>query len=163
MEAIRIQNRQSRLPVNLKALRNMIEEIFNALNLHNAELSVVLCDDEWIARLNQRYLGRPGPTNVLSFPMTDDNPDTSPPPIASPLGDVVVNVHRACDDAAEAGIDPLSEIAFLIIHGICHLIGYDHEGSNAHRAGEMEDMEHHLHKTFASMLSATENHPETGS
>jgi probable rRNA maturation factor len=78
------------------------------------------------------------------------------------LGDVVVNVHRAWDDAEEAGSDPLSEVAFLIIHGICHLAGYDHEGSQAHRAAEMEEMENRLHEKYGAILSKTEDIVEKG-
>jgi probable rRNA maturation factor len=109
------------------------------------EISIVFCDDPWIAELNQTYLGRKGPTNVISFPM--DEQDEGDAPLRM-LGDVVINVDRAVSDAAEADLEPFYEITYLLIHGICHLAGFDHEGDQAHRALEMEAMERKLHSQF---------------
>lgn len=118
---------------------------------------MVLCEDAWIAELNARYLGRQGATNVLSFPLGDDPTDEDPNgPVM--LGDVVINVQRAVKDATDAGVEPLSEVAFLLIHGICHLIGYDHEGDQAHRAPQMEKLEAEIHRRFAPVL--TEDSPK---
>lgn len=129
----------------------MVEKIFNQLGLSGFEISVVFCDNEWIAPLNEQYKGRPGPTNVLSFPMDEKTTDKNGINIGM-LGDVVINVQRADEDAKDAGLEPLSEVAFLIIHGICHLAGYDHEGSLAHRAKEMEEVEKDLFSRFGQML-----------
>ncbi|MCX8044433.1 MAG: rRNA maturation RNase YbeY [Desulfobacterota bacterium] len=92
--------------------------------LQNHELSILLLDDRRIAALNYRYLHRTGPTDVLSFPMHDAQRPTIQPTL---LGDVVVSVETALRQAQECGITLEEEIARLLIHGILHLIGYDHE------------------------------------
>ncbi len=93
-----------------------------------AELSLVLTDDEGIARLNERYLGRPGPTNVISFPQQEGefvgvNPNL--------LGDVVISVETAVREAETAGMPLEWALSRLMIHGILHLVGYDHEAPDA--------------------------------
>lgn len=90
------------------------------------ELSVLLTDDSRISELNERYLGRAGPTNVLAFPM-EGGPD---PRVASEmLGDVVVSVETALRESKEQGRTLEETIDRLLVHGILHLLGYDHEVS----------------------------------
>jgi len=90
------------------------------------ELSVLFTDDAMIADLNGRYLGRQGPTNVLAFPMSGD-PDVGP--VSGMLGDVAISVDSAIRESEESG-DTLEEtVCRLLIHGILHLMNYDHEGS----------------------------------
>ena len=93
---------------------------------HNAELSILFTDDQHITQLNSLYLERDSSTNVLAFPMTYG----PPPDIESPmLGDVVISVDTAIRESDEMG-EPLTETIFrLLIHGILHLLNYDHEGS----------------------------------
>jgi len=82
-------------------------------------------DDEEIHRLNLQYLGRDRPTNVIAFPM--DGPD------GRLLGDVVISTETAQREARERGVSFEEHLALLLIHGILHLLGYDHE-----RGGEEE-------------------------
>lgn len=89
------------------------------------ELSILLVDDEEIHRLNLQYLGRDRPTNVLAFPM--DGPE------GYLLGDVVISTETAEREAEERGVPFEEHLALLLIHGILHLLGYDHE-----RGGEEE-------------------------
>lgn len=90
-------------------------------------MSILLLNDAYIADLNQRYLQRSGPTDVISFPMRDRKfPSVQP----SVLGDVVVSVERAFDQAQDRNVPLEYELARLLIHGVLHLIGYDHEGSD---------------------------------
>jgi probable rRNA maturation factor len=94
----------------------------------DAELSIVLMDDPQIAELNQTYLDREGPTNVIAFPMKEgDFADVSP----DLLGDVVISTDKTAAEAAELGISYRDRFDFLLIHGILHLMGYDHETSEA--------------------------------
>jgi rRNA maturation RNase YbeY len=104
------------------------------------ELSVLFTDDRRIARLNKNYLGRNGPTNVLAFPM-NEGPTTE---YESPmLGDVVISVGTALKESKALG-EPLEHtIDRLLIHGILHLLGYDHEKSTA-EAARMEKEEKRL-------------------
>ena len=95
---------------------------------------MVLVDDVEIARLNEDYLQHQGPTNVISFPMTEgDFGDVNP----GLLGDVVVSVETSIRDAEAGGYTPEEMLDFYIIHGILHLVGYDHVGS-AEEAAVME-------------------------
>lgn len=90
----------------------------------DAELSLVICDDDFIAELNQQYLGRTGPTNVLAFAMGEGEGAGLTPGL---LGDVVVSTDTALREAAENGLDPAEHFMRLVIHGILHLLGHDHE------------------------------------
>lgn len=106
--------------------RKIATAILNALELHDHELSILLLDDTKIADLNRRYLHRSGPTDVISFPMrTEDFPCIQP----SLLGDVVISVERALSQAQDRNVSLEHELARLLIHGVLHLLGYDHEGS----------------------------------
>ena len=91
-----------------------------------AELSLLITDDTEIARYNKTYLNRSGPTNVIAFPMTEGQyPDITP----GLLGDVVVSVDTAAREAKEMDISTEERFTQLLIHGILHLLGYDHETS----------------------------------
>ena len=92
----------------------------------DAELSILLLDDPQIAVLNKTYLQREGPTNVIAFPMREGafaeiNPDL--------LGDVVISLETAEKEGLAAGISQEERLTELMIHGILHLFGYDHETS----------------------------------
>ena len=100
-----------------------------------AELSLLFTDDEHIAELNRRYLNRNGPTNVLAFPMTDA---TEPELHTSMLGDIVISLDAAMRDAQELGQSFEGTVDRLLIHGLLHLLGYEHEGS-AQEAQRMEE------------------------
>jgi len=90
----------------------------------DAELSILVVDDGEIAEINRQYLGRTGPTNVISFPMNEGGFDDINPDL---LGDVVISVDTAQREAADAGIGITDRFDDLLIHGILHLLGYDHE------------------------------------
>jgi probable rRNA maturation factor len=107
------------------------------LGCEDAEISIVIVDDEEIACLNRQYFQRQGPTNVISFPMQGGETAKIQPQI---LGDVVISADTAQRHASAAGIETGEEILFLLIHGILHLVGYDHEGPTAER-WEMETKE----------------------
>lgn len=101
---------------------------------------MVLVDDAGIAALNQRYRGVTGPTDVLAFPMTEGPfPDLAP----DCLGDVVISAETALRQAR--GGDLRAECALLLVHGILHLLGYDH-GTPRRRA--------HMWKRQAAVLKA---------
>lgn len=94
----------------------------------DAELSVALGDDALLARLNRDYRGKEGPTNVLSF---SGAPDL--------LGDVVIALETAEAEAAERGIGLGDHTAHLVVHGVLHLLGHDHEAEA--EAAAMERLE----------------------
>jgi rRNA maturation RNase YbeY len=98
------------------------------LGFRDAELSVVLTGDEPMAVLNKRYLGRDGPTNVLAFPM---GPARQASPESGMLGDVVISLDTALRESEKAG-EPLERtVDRLLVHGVLHLLDFDHERSPA--------------------------------
>ena len=104
------------------------------------ELSILFTDDDRIAQLNNRYLGREGPTNVLAFPMT---PGPSPTVPSNMMGDVVISVDTVVRESEELGEHLEDTVDRLLIHGILHLLGYDHEIS-LEEAGRMNKEEQRL-------------------
>jgi probable rRNA maturation factor len=84
---------------------------------------LLITGDEGIAKLNEEYLGKPGPTNVLAFAMGEGQHGGVNPHL---LGDVVVSVETAKREAEDNGLDPAEHFFRLIIHGLLHLVGYDH-------------------------------------
>ena len=100
------------------------------------ELSILFAGDGMIADLNSRYLGRQGPTNVLAFPMSDDRGSG----VASGmLGDVAISVDTAIRESEESGERLEETVCRLLIHGILHLMGYDHESVREERIMRKEE------------------------
>jgi probable rRNA maturation factor len=98
--------------------------LVTALGRTEAELSVMLVDDRRIARLNREFLQREGPTNVIAFPMQEGRFAELTPNL---LGDVVISVDTAAREAERAGIAFERRLIELLVHGVLHLCGYDHE------------------------------------
>jgi probable rRNA maturation factor len=94
-----------------------------------AELSILLVDVEYMTELNHRWMDGEGPTDVLAFPMDEGSVDHGPGETgAEPalLGDIVLCPEVASKQAAEAGHATVDELALLTVHGVLHLLGYDH-------------------------------------
>jgi probable rRNA maturation factor len=94
------------------------------LALSDRELSLTLINDRAMARLNRETFGRRGPTNVIAFPL-DDTPSPGGPPAL--LGEVVISLETTRRQAQEFGWPWQELLDFFLIHGILHLLGYDHE------------------------------------
>jgi len=92
---------------------------------HTLEISVWLATDEEVAALNAQYRGTNQPTDVLSFPMLDEQFPHALPGHPILLGEVVISVETAARQAAPNGHDPITEILMLCLHGTLHLLGYD--------------------------------------
>lgn len=115
----------------------------------DGELSIVIVNDRQIRVINRDYLQRDKSTNVISFAMQEGEGAGVSPLL---LGDVVISAETAARDAAEAGVPFASELYFLLLHGILHLLGYDHERGSAAEAERMEGREQevfaHLRELF---------------
>lgn len=102
-----------------------------------AELSVLLVDPKTMGTLHERWMGEPGPTDVMAFPMdeleTDRGPDEDEEPPPALLGDVVLCPEVAATQAAGAGHSAQDELHLLCTHGILHLLGYDHGDAEEER------------------------------
>jgi probable rRNA maturation factor len=122
-----IENRQNRHRLPELKIERTARRILDALGYPEAQLSILIVNDDQIAELNRRYLNHAGPTNVISFPMQEGPFSDITPDL---LGDVVISVDTAHREAEEAGMAMQERLNQLLIHGILHLVGYDHVNSN---------------------------------
>jgi rRNA maturation RNase YbeY len=121
--------------INPKKIRMKLMGILKDLGFHDGEISLLFTDDTRIADLNRRFLQRQGPTNVLAFPMKNGDPAV---PETAMLGDIVISLDAAGRDAARFGEHPSKTVNRLLIHGLLHLLGHDHERSEK-EARQMEE------------------------
>ncbi len=110
-----------------KNVRAAAEKVGELYGVENGEVSVTLTNNEYIHTLNKQYRGIDRPTDVLSFALNESEaPDVEDGPDVNVLGDLVISVERAKEQAADYGHSVKREIAFLTVHGMLHLLGYDH-------------------------------------
>jgi probable rRNA maturation factor len=129
------------MPVETKALRKVAQRILDALGCPEGELSVSIVGDRAIRVINRDYLGRDKATNVISFAMQEGEFGYLHPQM---LGDVVISVDTAAREAEDAEESFLSRLYFLLMHGILHITGYDHERSGEAEAARMEAKEREI-------------------
>ena len=122
----------------LAGLRKLARQVVRAaFDDADVSLSILFTGDAEIAELNKRWRGKTGPTNVLSFPVSQELPVPKGEP--RPLGDIVLAFGTIAREAAEQEKAIASHVAHLIVHGLLHLLGYDHEDDA--EAGIMEARE----------------------
>jgi probable rRNA maturation factor len=143
---IRIKNTQKKQRLATMALGTKLENLLRSIGLHNAELSVLFVGDRAMRTLNRRYRGKDKTTDVLSFSMREGAFPHVQPEV---LGDIVIAVPTAARQAAEAGHALGREIEVLLVHGLLHLLGYDHERSD-NEARRMKRRELQLLKRMAA-------------
>jgi probable rRNA maturation factor len=107
--------------------QDLLERAANAALEHesislDSELSIILTNDARLHELNLNYLGIDAPTDVLSFPASETDPETG----ARYIGDILISIPRAQTQAEAAGHSLESEVQLLVVHGVLHLLGYDH-------------------------------------
>lgn len=136
-----ILNRQKQLEVNLAALRAYVGRLRDALRLGRREFNICFVNDRAISRLNAGFRGRSRPTDVLSFPWQEAGRragnGNAQLELKNYLGDVVISVEAARRNARAEGHSIENELRWLILHGLLHLLGYDHETDQ----GEMTALE----------------------
>ena len=138
-----IENRQRLVKLDLRRIRRTVREAAKHLGCPEREVSLLFVDNEAISEINRQYLNRPGPTNVISFSQTEGDFGHITPLL---LGDIVISAERAVSDAQAGNLDVNDEIDFLVIHGLLHLLGYNHEGSDEREAMQMREMENEIFK-----------------
>jgi probable rRNA maturation factor len=129
--AVLVENRQCKIELDMDIISLFEKVVDTALAEesfpYDYEVSIILVDNEVIRALNSEYRGIDSPTDVLSFAMLEDeeymdmNEDGQ-----VMLGDIVISIERANEQAEEYGHPLKREIAFLTLHGVLHLLGYDH-------------------------------------
>jgi probable rRNA maturation factor len=140
--------------VSTAAVRRDANNLLSALNEKNAELTVSLVDDAEVHVLNRDYRGKDKPTDVLAFAMREGSRVVGD---EVQIGDVVISLDTANRQASERGHDLATEVRTLLIHGILHLLGYDHERSPA-EARRMKAME----RKMAEMLNRSTRRSPAG-
>ncbi len=156
-------NEQDKIPVTYK-LKMLIRRAVVATLEHeqyenSCEVSVTFTDDEGIHALNLRYRQVDRPTDVLSFPLTDYSGESEEPLADEPevsLGDIVLSLERAKAQAELYGHSFEREVAFLCVHSVLHLLGYDHETGEA----DETDMRHRQHAIMEEMGLGIPERPE---
>jgi len=102
------------------------------------EVALLGCDDQRIADLNRDFRGKPVPTNVLSWPALEEAPEQGNTPEIA-LGDIAIAYETCLHEAGEKGVSVEDHVTHLVIHGVLHLLGYDHISDS--EAEEMEALE----------------------
>ena len=118
------------------------------MDFPDGELSILLVDDQQIETLNKKYLNRKGPTNVIAFPMHEGQYNDITPNL---LGDVAISVETAKNEANAANLSMQYRFNQLLIHGILHLVGYDHEAA-PREAQRMEKKSNEILKLINDFL-----------
>ena len=121
---IEVVNRQRKLPIDCEGWEAFAAEALKAVRANGAGVTVAFVSDRAMRELNWRWRGKRGTTDVLSFPSAQDEFEKLE---GFTLGDVVISVEQAARQAAEHGLEFDEEVAQLILHGLLHLCGYDHE------------------------------------
>ena len=147
-----VVNCQRRVPVDVGPLQVFVNQARHELGLGEDELTVCLVSDAAIARMNRRFRGKRGPTDVLSFPANGAGPrqggkvtertEATEGTGAAYLGDIAISPETARRNARHFSRPLPQELRILILHGMLHLLGYDHETDH----GEMERLERRLHR-----------------
>jgi probable rRNA maturation factor len=133
-----IENQQKKVKLDLRRIRRAVHKLKKALKCADQEISLLFVDNEQIREMNRQYLNRDHATNVISFPLKEGAYGHINPQV---LGDIVISVERAFQDAAAGDLSLDDEIDFLVIHGLLHLLGYNHEGRNEDEAKKMKEKE----------------------
>ncbi len=121
-------NNESTVSVDESALQRVASYALDQLHVHpDAELAILLVDEAAMEQLHVQWMDEPGPTDVLSFPMDELRPGTEDQVTpAGLLGDIVLCPQVAIGQAETAGHSPLDEMLLLTVHGVLHLLGFDH-------------------------------------
>ena len=108
----------------LKELKGLLNYALDYLKLEHVEFNVIIIDNERIHEMNKKYRGVDRPTDVITFAL-EDHPDIVYEDVRL-LGDIYISIEKAHEQALEYGHSLKREISFLTIHGLLHLLGYDH-------------------------------------
>lgn len=163
--SIAIQNQRKEPRIPSKQIRRIAQTICADLGYNNFELSILVTDDDGIQELNRTWRSKDKPTDVLSFPQlntetTQENwpefPDSSAdtaPEAVSFLGDIVISAETTQRQAKAAGVSLESEFRRLLVHGILHLLGYDHV-HGGRQAAKMRREENRILELLDTQLGA---------
>ena len=136
---IEVVNRQRKVPLDCEGWRAFTAKALRVATANGAGVTIAFVSDRAMRELNRRWRGKQGTTDVLSFPSAQDEFEKLE---GLTLGDVVISVEQAARQAAEHDLSFETEVAQLILHGLLHLCGYDHDTDD----GEMNRLELRLRR-----------------
>jgi probable rRNA maturation factor len=134
---------QQKIKIDKRKMRSVTMTLLKYLSCADKEISLCFVDNNTIQQLNNQYRHKNKPTNVLSFSLQEGEFGSINPHI---LGDIVISVDTAKEDAIKKSVSIEREFNFLIIHGLLHLLGYNHENSTKEEAKKMKIKEEELLK-----------------
>jgi probable rRNA maturation factor len=141
VHTIEISDESAQSAIDVLALRELALAVLRAEQVPPSELSILLTDDGTVRELNRAYRGVDSVTDVLSFAQDEGVPLARPDGAPRHLGDVVVSIETARRQAEEYGQTLDQEAGHLLVHGVLHLLGYDHEtAGDAARMKSREDV-----------------------
>lgn len=108
-------------------LRKVYQQSFKVLEKERVDITLVIEDDTFISDLNKTYRGQNKPTDVLSFNLDQIDPETG----RHYLGDIIISIETAKRQAAARSAPLIEELSLLLVHGILHLLGFDHDDKNS--------------------------------
>ncbi|MCX5848304.1 MAG: rRNA maturation RNase YbeY [Deltaproteobacteria bacterium] len=138
---LQIKNSQNKIKIDKRRIRSTVLNIMKILDCADKEISLYFVDDEKIKQLNRQYLEKDKATNVISFSLREGDYGDINPHI---LGDIVISADTAQKDARKGKFTIEQEIDFLLIHGILHLLGYNHENTTKKETNKMRRKEKDL-------------------
>lgn len=150
---VALQVKSTTLKVSKRKLVSLAKQILSQVDCSKlvkskvAELSIVLTDDLEIRELNRQYRGKDYATDVLSFALLEDSPSTEGE-IITPIGDIVISLDKVIAQAKEYDVNDYQELLRLLIHGILHLLGYDHEDVAEEEAEKMRAAEERIYQNL---------------
>jgi probable rRNA maturation factor len=148
---VEVLDRQSRVPRSVRIVGAMVRQVVRTERDDVDEVSVVLADDPVLEDLNRRFRGKPRPTDVLAFP------GEAPGPYRH-LGEVIISTDRALAQAPTYAHPVADELARLLVHGLLHLLGYDHDSAPTRRQMREAEDRHlqALHPWIAKLRERTD-------
>ncbi len=127
---ILIKNTQKSIPINTRQVRRWAQTILDELDYKEFDLNIWFCAPRTIARFNEQYRTKKGPTDVLSFPFYPNlkagQRIKATDPEDKVLGDLIIAPAIVGRDAKTYGVDPQDRLKLILVHGMLHLLGYDH-------------------------------------
>ena len=144
---LQIRNNQKIIKIDKRRISGTVLKILKILDCADKEISLSFVDDENIKQLNKQYLGKDKATNVISFSLQEGEYSNINPQI---LGDIIISVETAQRDAIKENLTVTQELEFLIIHGILHLLGYNHENTTEKETNKMQQKEKDLFNAINS-------------
>jgi probable rRNA maturation factor len=127
---VEIEGRTDSQDLDSRALQDLCVRVLDAEGQPSTELSIVFTDDATVRRLNSEFRGVDAPTDVLSFAQGDGEVFAHPTDSPAHAGDVIISLETATRQSKEYGVPLEDEVQHLLVHGVLHLLGYDHESAD---------------------------------